>query len=193
MKCCNFFFNVFRLYIKIPYWLEYLLRLKVTWLILVAVSSYVRTQERNDVKVLEVPPNCVTRCGQIANAFFCLAVTVFKGCFKTSHLRGGFFDLSYLHPSPGYLIAEGLLWGNASSHDCRGWSRACCLHHRAPALVLQSRQQFLTCAVPDMVVLGSEGFLFFYILHNVSLFILPCWVTVQAGRVAAQRTLQCHW
>lgn len=52
----------------VPYWLEYLLRLEVTWLVLVAVFSCVRTQERSDVRMLEIAPNCIPGCGQIANA-----------------------------------------------------------------------------------------------------------------------------
>lgn len=65
MKCCNLKKKMFSASTSksVPHWLEYLLRLEVTWLTLMAVASCVRTQERNDVRVPEVAPNCATRCG----------------------------------------------------------------------------------------------------------------------------------
>lgn len=149
---------------SVPCWLEYLLRLEVTWLILVIVSSCVRTQERNDIRVLEVAPNCVTRCGQIANALFCLAGTVFKGCFKTSHPKAECFHLSYLHPTPGYLIAEVLLWGDASSHDYRWLGLEQSVLSSSPCSISSHEADrsavILTCAVADMVVPRSVDFYF---------------------------------
>lgn len=83
----------------------------------------------------------IIRCGQIANAFICLAVTVFKGCFKASHPKGGCFHLPYLHPTAGCLIAEVLLWGNASSCDCRSLRlEQSCPHPCAPSPIIGSRQ-----------------------------------------------------
>lgn len=120
--------------------------------------------------------------------FFAWLSLFLKGALRPLTQKGGAstFLIFILHLDIWLLkcCCEGMPAAMTTGHW--GWSRACCLHHCAPSLDLQSRQEFLTCAVVDMVFLGSEGFLFFHVLHNVSLFILPCCVTVQAGGVAAR-------
>lgn len=174
---------------SVLHWLECLLRLEVTWLTLMAVASCVRTQERNDVRVPEVAPNCATRCGWIANGCFCQAVTVFKGCFKTSHPKGGVLP-SFLSSSYTWVVD---CWSVAVRERQQPWLQVT----EAGAEVLFSSPCSISClkgrwehSVSHLCYCWHGcsriwRLLFFYILHNVSLFILPFCVTVEAGRVAA--------
>lgn len=111
--------------------------------------------------------------------FLCLAVTICKGSSCLPPKRRVLpSPASYLPPPPGGLITAVVMWGNAGSCGYRPLrpEQGCCSGHRALslALVLRCRREcrgFLTCAIADAVVLGSEAFSFFHSLRNLSFFL----------------------
>lgn len=181
---------------SVPCWFEYLLRLEVTWLILVVVASCLRTRE----KWREGAEGCTKLCYKMwstSKCFFFAWLSLFlKDAFRPLNQKGGCFCLSYLHATPGYLIAEVLLWGNAGSHDCGSQAGAEVLSSLPCSISCLMKHTGMQCFSLVLLLMWSfqdlKPFIFLY-LHNISLFILPCCVTVQAGRVAVQRTLQCDW
>lgn len=124
---------------SVPYWLDCLLRLEVTWLSLMPGASCVGTKEREDVRMPAVAQNSVIRCGHVGNAFFAQLSLFVKGPLA-SHPKGGLLPspASDLPPPPGDLVAEAVMWGNTGSRGYRPLrlEQRGCFDHRAPSLIL---------------------------------------------------------